>query len=218
MRQNGARVVPVSATQSFFNQDLLGGPVRLLGWSLNDGAATNGLTQTGTANAPAAGATIASISLSSGEYLVKWTVELTGTPGAADVDNVALFTGPTQIATSINLGAVGNYPQNDAQATVIVGPSALTAKAIGNAAVGSVYKVTLNITAINGSSCNVQDGNMNVLSLNLPQGGSDTRWIGDIGIEFHTSVSVQATLGVIQGALFCLLGGDDIRADDTKQR
>ena len=98
MTRYGARPLTVTAAQANAGTNLIGGPVRLRGWSMNDGAAGEGLTARGSAAAPAAGTTITSLSLTPGTYSVSWQVELTGTPGAGDVDNVQLLIGATVVA------------------------------------------------------------------------------------------------------------------------
>ena len=187
---------------------LVGGPLRLLGWSYNDGTGTNDLTATGTVNAPAAGATIATLSLPNGEYTLSWTVELTGTPGAADVDNIALFLGATQVATSVNAGAVGNYAQAQISGGVTGGPLALTAKAIGNAAVGSIYRVDLTVVPLTGGAATILDGAASVLAfLDVVPGSAATESLSD-GLEVQTSLSVLTTQGVISAVLYYLLESD----------
>lgn len=201
-RVYGARPLTVTAAQALNGTRLLGGPVRLCGWSFNNGLAAASQPVTGTANAPAAGATIASVSLGNGSYLIEWTVELTGTPGVADVDNVQLLVGASVIADSSNLGAVGDYPQEEATGVVTFGPLTVAAKAIGAATAGSVYKVIMTITPLTLSTGTIKDGGQQLGFISLPAGGNQTVWLSDIGIECRTELSVQTNLGTLNGVLY----------------
>lgn len=174
----------------------------MCGWSFNNGLGPTDTPVSGSAAAPAAGATIASVSLGNGTYNVEWTVELTGTPGAADVDNVQLLIGGTVIADSSNLGAVGDYQQEEATGTVVFGPLTLAAKAIGAATAGSVYKVIMTVTPSTQSTGTIKDGGQTLGFISLPAGGNQTVWLSDIGIECRTELSVQTNLGTIAGVLY----------------
>ena len=176
--------------------------MRLMGWSLNDGTGTDSLTMDATAAAPAAGATIVSLSLPNGLYTVAWTVELGGTPGAGDIDNVALDIGATQVAQSANLGAVGIYIQPVAEVSVVNGPLVLAAKAIGAATVGSTYRVQATITQINESTATIFDGSGAIGFSAIPVAGVDNEWFGDSGIAIDTELRIQSTNGVVQGNVY----------------
>lgn len=208
MRRKGARILSVSAAQALGNVRLLGGPLRLCGWSLNDGAIGQGLQVNQSAAAPAAGATIASISLGNGAYLVEWVFELTGTPGAGDVDNVQLFVGATLLDTSVNLGAVGNYSQEEVEAQVVFGPLTLAWKALGAATAGTTYKVSANIISQGNAGGTIFDGGQSVAFPNMPQGSAQTFYYDKYGVQVDTQISVQTTLGTIQGVLYYYLDSD----------
>jgi hypothetical protein len=208
VRRIGARILPVSASQALNNTRLIGGPVRICGWSFSDGLTPSDLNATGTVAAPGAGATVASLSLPNGTYQVEWTVELAGTPGAGDVNNFALFIGAAQIATSVNLGANGNYPQENAQAQVTFGPLTLAVKAIGAATVGSSYTANIVVTQLNKNAATIFDGKMPIAQLSIGLGDVDTRWFDDYGITAETEVSVTGTLGTISGTIWYYLLSD----------
>lgn len=176
--------------------------MRLMGWSFNDGTAGNSLTMDSSVAAPAAGATIASLSLPNGTYTVAWTVELSGTLAAADIDNVALDIGATQVATSANAGAAGTYPQASAQVVVTGGPLTLAAKAIGAATAGSTYRVNATITPTSPSTATIQDGSGSLAFSAIQPGGVDNEWFGDSGIAVDTELRVLTTGGVVQGTVF----------------
>lgn len=201
-RHYGARSLSVSSADALGGVRKLGGPIRLCGWSFNNGVGPTDTPVTGTANAPAAGATIASVSLGNGTYQIEWSIELTGTPGAADVDNVQLTIGATQIAVSVNLGAVGDYQQEEAEGTVVSGPLTLAAKAIGAATAGSVYKVNMTVIPLTQSTGVIKDGSQNVGFISLPAGGNQTVWLSDLGVAILTEISVQTGLGTISGVIY----------------
>ncbi len=202
MRRNGCRILPVSAVAASAGQRLLGGPLLICGWSFNDGAATQGLSATGTVNTPGAGATITTIALPSGDYTVQWTVELQGTPGAADINNVGLYLGASLEATSVNLGADGNYAQAPADISVQGGPLTLTAKAIGAATAGAIYIVNFTIIPTGQSMATIFNGGMAAGFVGIAQGGVDTQWFDDEGIAIDTDISVQTNTGVISGVIY----------------
>lgn len=68
-------------------------------------------TTTGTTTSPASFQIIDSVNIPAGTYTVQWSVALSGTVGAADANNFALFLGNTQLAISVNAGAAGTYAQ-----------------------------------------------------------------------------------------------------------
>jgi len=198
----GARPIPVTASQALNGSVLIGGPVRLRGWSLTDGTGSSDLQTEGTAVAPGAGATIASVSLPNGVYLVHWQLELTGTPGAGDVNNVALFIGATQLATSENLGAVGIYNQLDAEAQVIFGPLTLAAKAIGAGVAGSSYTVSLIVVPLANSICAILDGGGTIATVRIDPQSASSQFLGDEGVRIDNSLRVQTSQGTIQGVVY----------------
>lgn len=202
MRGHGARTLTFTTNQALAGTRLIGGPVRLCGWNANGGAGTTDTPVTGSATAPAAGATIASVSLGNGTYNVEWTVELTGTPGAGDVDNVQLLIGATVIADSVNLGAVGNYPQANAEVTVTGGPLTLAAKAVGAGTAGATYKITMTVIPTSTSAATVFDGNQPVGYITINQFGDQVFWFDSYGIAVDTELRVLTTAGTVSGILF----------------
>lgn len=208
MRREGSRTLTVTASQALNGSVLVGGPVRLHGWSLNSGNPGQGIFVDQSAAAPGAGVTIASTSLGNGTYEITWFLEITGTPGAGDVDNVALFIGATQIGQSVNLGVVGNYGPFTAQAEVTFGPQTLAAKAIGAATAGTTYRVLITAIQETQTSATVFDGNQAVGFVALSQGDTETQWLSDEGVEVATALRLQATVGNIQGVLYYSLVRD----------
>lgn len=78
-------------------------------------------------------------------YTIAWSVALSGTPGAGDANNFALFRnhGP-YLATSVNAGASGSYPQASFTAFLNAGDTVTLASNTNAATAGSVYSGTLS--------------------------------------------------------------------------
>lgn len=212
-RRFGARYIPLTTTQALNNTRLLGGPLELCGWSLNDGVVSQSLTTDTQQSAPGAGTTIASISLGLGPYEVEWYFELGGTPGAGDIDNVGLYIGSTLVQQSVNLGVAGTYGPFTTEVDSLFGAQTLAAKAIAAATAGTTYRV--NITAIPQSptQVSINDGGQTVVTLTIPAGGTITQWTSEHGVQFDNQISVQATYGNAQGCLYCYLGEDYWHSD-----
>ena len=200
--RRGARVVPVSTVAAASTGKLLGGPLRLCGWSLADGVATQSLTVDQSVAAPGAGVQIAALSLPSGPYSVSWTFELSGTPGAGDVDNVRLTLSAATLATSVNLGVANNYPQEEVQPDVVNGPVSLVWKAIGAATAGTVYKIEANAIPLVPTSGIVQDGNMTIANFAVGQGLADNNGPGEYGVQVDTELSLTSLTGAVTGVLY----------------
>lgn len=109
---------------------------------------------TGSATSPAAGATIATVTLPQGTYTVSWSVMLTGTVAAADLDNFGLYVGANLVATSLNgINAGTSYPQPAVVIEVPAGGAALAVKAIGAGTASSVYSATIDAPQTAGLTC-----------------------------------------------------------------
>jgi hypothetical protein len=106
------------------------------------------------------------------------------------------------IADSSNLGAVGDYQQEEATGTVTFGPLTLAAKAIGAATVGSVYKVTMTVHPVTPSLGTISDGGQTVGFVNIQTPGNQTVWLSDIGVAVMTELKVQTNLGTLNGVLY----------------
>ena len=69
---------------------------------------------TATGATPAPGQVIATQTLATGNFLLSWTATLQTAAAAGDVNNFGLYggaAGTTLLATSVNAGTVGSYPQ-----------------------------------------------------------------------------------------------------------
>lgn len=208
MRRVGARTLPVSAAATLAQASLLGGPLVMCGWSFNNGANSQQLKQNGSVASPGAGASIASISLGNGTYTVEWTVELTGTPGVADVDNVFLHVGAASVAQSSNLGIANDYPQPNSEVTVLSGPLVLKAQTGGAGTVGAIYTVTMTIIPVDDGTATIFDGQMACAFIGMNTSGVDTQYFGDTGILVENGISVLSTLGTISGVIWYYLASD----------
>jgi hypothetical protein len=107
----------------------------------------------GSQTSPAAGTTITSQALAAGTYAVSWSVQLSGTVSASDVNNFGLYNGVTLVATSLNSGATSTYSQPNLTVVIPGGGATLAIKAIATATTGAVYNAQLT-TTLNGSTTN----------------------------------------------------------------
>lgn len=196
-------VIPIVATST--DVTLLTSDGYLCGWSVRDASGDVATDTEGTVTTPGAGAAIAtSPALGGGTYTVKWTVSLAGTPGAGDANNFGLFVGATQVATSVNLGAGGEYPQPDTQVTVPQG-TAVSVKAIGAGTAGAIYTavVSNNLDTVADTLVEIQDiGNaIGEISINASQ--AHTQWFGPQGLKMRGQVKLHVIQGAITGAVYC---------------
>ena len=177
----------------------------MLGWSLSDGVASQDLTGSGSVTSPTAGTTLTSISLGNGIYTIEWTFELSGTVSATDVNNVSVFIGPTGISQSVNLGAVGNYPQANIQAVVSGGPLTLAFKALATATSGATYGIVANAIPTGQSQATISDGSQPLAYVSIAPESTDNHNLTRPGLAVHTQLQIQATQGNISGVLFYAL-------------
>jgi hypothetical protein len=105
---------------------------------------------TATSATPAPGQVIATQTLAVGDFLLSWTATLQTTAAAGDVNNFGLYggaAGTTLLATSVNAGTVGSYPQ--AAMPVYLGATAIIGvKNIAAGTAGSVYNGSLTVTPL----------------------------------------------------------------------
>jgi hypothetical protein len=107
----------------------------------------------GTVNAPGAGATIVQVALPPGTYSVAWNVQLSGTLAApADLNNFQLFQSGTGsnvvIVGSLNLTVAGTYPQPPVIATSANANNFIKVLTVGASTAGSVYGAQLILTPL----------------------------------------------------------------------
>lgn len=112
-------------------------------------ATTDTASVHGTATAPAAAAVFASLTgLAAGVYEVTVYARYSGTPGAADVDNIAIYNGPTQVAVIPIDGAVGGPGPFVLPRLTLAASTAFNAVAIGAGTAGAVYHATIVATLL----------------------------------------------------------------------
>lgn len=119
-------------------------------WSNNPLASTSNIT--GSVTSPGAGATIAQLQLPVGSYTVSWTVQLSGTLGAADTNNFVLAqtgTGaPGNVLTAINSPTANTFPQLPVTVTSTNANNFVKINTVGAGTVGAVYNAQMTITPI----------------------------------------------------------------------
>ena len=105
-------------------------------------------TASGTTSAtPGAGTSVTSQALATGDFLLSWTAVLQTAAAAGDANNFGLYNGSVLLATSVNAGTVGTYPQ--AAVAVYLGAAATVAvKNIAAGSTGSVYNASLTVTPL----------------------------------------------------------------------
>ena len=114
------------------------------GYAISDTATIHG-----TVTAPAAAALIASLTgLPAGVYALTVYGRYSGTPGVGDVDNIALYSGPTQVAVIPIDGAVGGPGPFTLPRVTLGGGNAFNVVAIGAGTAGSVYHATIAATLL----------------------------------------------------------------------
>lgn len=116
------------------------------------GTGVSQVTQ-GSRTTPAANSTIANFpaaSLVAGTYTLNWAVDLDGTPGAGDTNNMELlgtgFLPGSPVIAEFN-GAVGHYPQTPIELTIPTGvANPLKVQAIGAGTAGAIYSAEMSLT------------------------------------------------------------------------
>lgn len=112
-------------------------------------ATTDTQTIHGTATAPAAAAVFASLTgLAAGVYDVTVYARYSGTPGAGEVDNIAIYNGPTQVAIIPIDGAVGGPGPFRLPRLTLAASTAFNAVAIAAGTAGAVYHATIVATLL----------------------------------------------------------------------
>lgn len=166
----------------------------LLGFSAeNSGSADNSLANEGTATGPAAGATIASVVVPAGTYVVSWTVGYgAGAVAAAELNNMQLTGGPANVVALIP--AVANQQQPQSQVTITTAGATIAVKAIGAATATAVYEAQLVVTPVAAGFVRLYDGQnaptVQVATSFLAELQTETEWFGDQGLELKRGLWV----------------------------
>lgn len=201
-RHRGTYPLTVTQAQAAAGTILANGPKRLMGWSMVSGAVASAENQ-GRVVAPAAGATIASVTgLAAGDYQVNWAVELDGAATATELNNFQLMNGAAAVLRSDNPAAAGTYPQVSVVVTVAAGGT-VSVQAVGAGAVGIGYSAQLEVVLLAGGAIGqVLDGAQVLGVVSTGQDQTDVQWMGDKGVQIATSVAVTATVGKLSGCLY----------------
>ena len=200
--ERGPHPVTVPATTGPATVTILTSPHRLCGWSLASQDVTNS-AGTGNQTAPAAGTVIASVAAApQGEYAVEWTVQLTGTPGAGELDNFGLYVGATLVATSLNQGAVGDYVQETVTIKVPAGGATVAIKNIGIGTAGAIYAATLVLGGQTPTQGYFADGAQQVGVFGIPGGLGETDYLGDYGVYVGTQLNMVVNSGTVSGVVY----------------
>lgn len=196
------RGIPVPVTSA--DQVLLTGPGRLYGWSLREASGDISQAVEGSAAAPAAGATIATLTVAqAGIYTVAWSVELAGAVAAADANNFGLYQNGILRLQSLNPAVVGAYPQPGIQLTVAAG-DVIAIKAIGAATAGTTYSASESVIPANtvNAVVELQDGGQPLAEIGIPVGGTENRWMGPVGVNISNQVKLHLVSGTVVGVVY----------------
>ena len=196
-------VIPITIQSTSVDISVLPGNGYLLGWSLRDATADNNFSVEGSAVAPAGGGVIVTTAaLNAEEYTVNWTVSLAGAAAGADGNNFGLYAGATLIATSVNLGLAGEYPQ---QAVTYQLPqnTVFAVKAIGVGTAGVTYSAELDGSAANVVSTSVEfmDGSRIVGEASMLPGGATSANFGSLGMRIYTGLTLHVVSGTVRGTV-----------------
>lgn len=185
----------------FTDNQVATGHVIFQGFSAeNSGSTDNSLSTEGQQTGPAAGATIASLVLPAGTYVVSWTVGLgSGAVAAADTNNMQL-TGLAAPLTAI-IPAVANTEVPQPQVTLTTTGVTIAVKAIALATATAVYEAQLVATPVAAGFVRVYDGRggptSQIATCFLAELQSETEYLGDSGIECQRGLWVAATAASI---------------------
>jgi len=194
-------------------QNVFTGHGILLGYSAeNSGNTDNSLDNEGTVTGPAAGATIASIVLPAGTWVISWTVGFgAGAVAAADANNMQL----TGIPTTLNaiIPAVANTQQIQQQVTFTTAGTTIAVKAIGAGTGTANYVAQLVATPTSAGFLRLYDGRQapttQVATAFLQEIASESEWFGDSGTELEYGLWVAATANSIAVTLFYIVLQDN---------
>lgn len=165
-------------------------------------AAGPATTASGTTSAtPGALTSIASEALATGTFLLSWTATLQTAAAAGDANNFGLYNGAALLATSVNAGTVGTYPQAAVNAYLGAGAT-VAVQTIGAGSTGSVYKASLTVTPLTSGD------NKGAFAWTGP--GSPAGWTaGPFPVTFLAGAPLWLDSA---GPLFSTIGSGNLRA------
>lgn len=111
--------------------------------------------------APAANTTIATVAaaaITPGVYSIGWSVGLSGTLAAAEIDNFRLRLGSTTLATSSNPDVAGQFPQLSYGPILLTGANSVNIINPGIATAGSIYDASISLTPSPGDQVQLYRG------------------------------------------------------------
>lgn len=194
-------------------QNVFTGHGILLGFSAeNSGNTDSSLTAEGSVTGPAAGATIASIVLPAGTWVIGWTVGYgAGAVAAAEQNNMQL-TGPASPVPAIIPG-VANTQQIQQQVVLTTPGTTIAVKAIAVGTATAVYTAQLVATPTSAGFCRFFDGRggptEQTATCFLAELASESEWLGDSGTEINMGLWVAATAASIAVTCFYIVLQDE---------
>ncbi len=159
---------------------------------------------TATGATPSGLTVIATQTLATGDFLLSWTATLQTAAAAGDANNFGLYggaAGTTLLATSVNAGTVGTYPQ--AAMPVYLGATAIiSVKNIAAGTTGSVYNGSLTVTPL------AAGDNKGAFAWTGP--GSPAGWsAGPFPVTFQAGTPLWLDNA---GGLYAVIGAGNLRA------
>lgn len=201
-RGEGTRPVTVPATTAPNSVTPIGSPCRLMGWSLTAGLGAGKQAQ-GSVTSPGAAASIAAFgTLPAGEYTLNWTVELSGTIAAAELNNFQANQAGIDLTPSVNPAVAGPYPQPPLQIVIPAGGATLNIKTIAAGTVGAVYSVTATLTGGTPMEASIADSGQVIGESAAQQGFSDTQILTPDGVYVSTSITITVLDGTLTGVIY----------------
>jgi len=155
-----------------------------------------------TSATPGAGSTATSQTLATGTFLLSWTAILQTAAAAGDANNFGLYSAAVLLATSVNAGTVGSYPQAAVTCYIGTSPTTVAVKNIGAGTTGSVYNASLTVTPLTGGD------NKGAFGWTGP--GSPAAWSpGGFPVTFQAGTPLWLDSA---GPLYATLGTGNLRA------
>lgn len=166
-------------------------------------AAGPATTASGTTSAtPGSGVTVTSQAVNAGTFVLSWTAVLETAAASGDADNFGLYSGSILLATSVNAGTVGSYPQPAVSAYTGTSPTTMAVKTIAAGSTGSVYNASLTVTP--------QTGGDSKGAVAWTGPGSPAEWTaGPFPVTFLTGTPLWLDSA---GGLYAALGSSNLSA------
>lgn len=194
----------ITVLDTTVSETVAAGKVAMAGWSFRTTSVQNTQDAQGSQNAPAAGTTIASLVLPQGEWQISWQVNVSGTVGAAEINNFELLQGAAVIATSLNGNAVGSpYTQITVTASIPQGGATIFVKNIAIATAASVYSASIVASPVSAVAiAEITSGGNPVAEIVLGVGGTSTVHFGGGGIQLQSDLTLTVLAGSFRGAVY----------------